>query len=124
MSDNKNETNPQDVLFEQVWLPAFAEKCAELGIPASNEEELATAVENAIMAKAALAQSNTSNAGQLHKFANERLHALWGQDTKSAEDEAMKSAAEVVNRGNFSEDAVKALVSLMTAEKSTSTAGA
>lgn len=113
MPDKENQNpSPQDVLFEQVWLPAFAEKCAEHGIPCSNEEELAIAVENALMAKQALETANSKHASEMHKFANEQLRALLG--TPEGDDDESEKEAEDLS--NLSEDVIKALKALQEAK--------
>ena len=67
---NKEEMTPeQAVLFNSVYLPAFTEKCAELGLSISDEESLSDALEIAACVKMA----NESNSGSLLKEAKEDL---------------------------------------------------
>lgn len=112
MSENQNAT-PHDLLFEQVWLPAFVEKCAAYRIPIQSEADLTTAVENAIMAKTAVDKMQNDSSRQLHKTANAKLQGLLGRTAAPAPQTATKAAASFLQRTPLSDEVLQALTQLV-----------
>lgn len=90
---NTQEMTPaQATLFQQVYVPAFIQKCAELGTPIGDEASLHEALETAAMVKVALSQQTQS----LMKTANLQLKSALGVDVaeaQQAEQIGLKQAA-------------------------------
>jgi len=82
----------QAVLFEEVYLPAFAEKCAELGIQFTDGESVTAALETVSMLK----QSSQTQSVNLVKVAHAALCEQTGTQTpeqrKAAEMQTEKAA--------------------------------
>ncbi len=82
----------QAVLFQDVYLPAFAEKCAELGVEFADEESVQAALETVSMLK----QASQKESGDLVKSAHAALCESRGRQTpkqrKQAEAQAKVAA--------------------------------
>jgi hypothetical protein len=57
---NKEAENAQVALFEEVYLPAFIQKCASHGLTFSDQDSLQSALESVAMLKAAETTQKTS----------------------------------------------------------------
>lgn len=108
---NETETTPQEeVLFKEVYLPAFMSKCAELGINFPDGDSVQDALETTALVKQ-LSQEQNSN---VIKQANASLKAALGIDkmeaAKQSEDMA-KQAAETASRDQSIREAVAGILS-------------
>ena len=64
MGDQGAQQGPAEAtLFNEVYAPAFVEKCASLGMPLADSESLATALETAGKLKE-LAQTQSGSSGR------------------------------------------------------------
>ena len=69
----------QEVLTQNVYVPAFIEKCAERGVQFNSEEELIQALETVALLK----QSQAQQSGSLIKSAHDDLCAAMGVGTST-----------------------------------------
>lgn len=72
----------EQVLLAEVYVPAFVQKCAELGHPLNDEASVHEALETAALVKYALANKEKSTIKQ----ANASLKAILGFDKAEAVD--------------------------------------
>ena len=100
------QMNPDDagaVLYQQVSVPAFCEKCAELGIPIQSEEQLqgALSIVEQLMKQGSTQAENLTKAaaaGLSQQFGEtptqqvQRTEADVGQSLKVAQDETVRAA--------------------------------
>lgn len=85
-----NEANAQAVLFEEVYLPAFTQKCAELGQSFDDQKSLQDALESVAMLNAA----DSTQKGDVVKSAAATLReALGVADPAAAQQAADKETA-------------------------------
>jgi hypothetical protein len=97
MGDQNAQADPaaeaQAVLFQEVYLPAFAEKCAELGIQFADEDSLVAALETVSMLK----QSNQAQSNDIVKAAHaalcERSGVATPEQRKAAKTNSEKAAS-------------------------------
>ena len=84
----------QAVLFEDVYLPAFVEKCAALGLSFNDQASLQSALESVAMLKSA----ETTETVDLTKSAAADLRSAMGvpqpEDTQRAAEEQKQAAAQ------------------------------
>ena len=112
---NKEAENAQAVLFEEIYLPAFLQKCASHGLEFPDQESLQSALESVAMLKSA----ETAQKSGLAKSAAADLRTALGMqqpeqvkaDAAKAE-QTKKEAAEKV--GN---DRVRQAIDALIAEK-------
>jgi hypothetical protein len=106
-----NETTPQEeVLFKEVYLPAFMSKCAELGINFPDGESVQDALETTALVKQ-MSQAQDSN---VIKQANASLKAALGVDKMEAaqkHEDLTKQATEVAARDQSIREAVAGILS-------------
>ena len=88
LADNQLSQEQQTLLTE-LYVPAFVQKCAELGFAINDEASLHEAMETAALVKLALANKNQS----VIKQANASLKSLMGLNEVEAEE--AKTAAQV-----------------------------
>jgi ATP phosphoribosyltransferase regulatory subunit HisZ len=88
MADTKL-SNEQQVLLRELYVPAFVQKCAELGLPINDEAALNEAMETAALVKLALANKNQS----VVKQANASLKTMLGLHEVEAKE--AKTATQV-----------------------------
>jgi len=107
---NVAETTPQEeVLFNEVYLPAFMSKCAELGINFPDGESVNDALETTAIIK----QMSQIQSGNAIKQANAQLKASLGIDkveAAQAQEEHNKQAAMEVAKGQQVREAALALL--------------
>ena len=108
MTTNDNMMKSQEVLFEQVYLPIFVEKCAEKGIVFNSEEDLHSALESAAILKLAKVQSEQGSASVI-KQASAALRKASGMPDQ---DVVEKSAALLAN-----EDVKNAVANLIASKE-------
>jgi hypothetical protein len=83
----------EEALFANVYVPAFAEKCAQLGVNVSDEDTLQDALETTAYVKQSLQQSTSGNI----KAAKAQLKQALGVDlreAKEAQDGRIRAAAQ------------------------------
>ena len=71
MSGTQDQMNPQEVIFERVYLPTFIAKCASHGLELPDGESIQTALESVAMLKA----SEQNETHSLTKSAHEALRS-------------------------------------------------
>ena len=101
----------QNVLFQDVYLPAFAEKCAELGVQFSDESSLSAALETVSMLK----QASQKSSGNVVKAAHAALCEASGIATpvqRAAAEKQSADATKVASAGRIQQ----ALASLATSQ--------
>jgi len=84
--------NEQAILFHNVYVPAFVEKCAELGVPLDSQESLNEALETAALVQVSL----NKQSGSVIKHANAQLKRSLGVDVAekaAVKDQQLKTAA-------------------------------
>ena len=98
----------QAVLFEEVYLPAFAEKCAELGIQFTDQDSVTAALETVSMLK----QASQRTSVDLVKAAHAALCANVGVATPAQRKTAaaQEKKAATVASSNRIQAALAALV--------------
>ena len=90
-------TPEQATLYNEVYVPSFLEKMAELGRTFDNEDDIRTALETTALVKIATASSDQN----VIKEANVRLKKLMGvdiQEAHAARETAVKSASDSVSQ--------------------------
>lgn len=115
MSD-KAQLSPEDaqgVLFDEVYLPSFVEKCAQLGVRFPDQESVQAALESTAMLKTAEAAEQSSLSKNAASDLRNALGIAQPQDPAVAE-AAEKRAADVA-RGNKVREAVDALAAAASA---------
>ena len=90
----------ESVLYQQVYLPAYIQKCAERGIQFADEGDLTAALESTALAKMAMARSQ----GSQIKQANANLKKLLGVDVAEQQAQAEQSIKTAAQRLNSSAD--------------------
>jgi hypothetical protein len=90
MSDDSNKKVEQasELLFDQVYVPAFLKQCKAEGIDFSDPAELRMALQSTLILKSAEAEQNAKVNGSLHKTANLKLREMVGEDVAATEKEA------------------------------------
>ena len=88
---NEEMTQEEAVLFQQVYLPAFLQKCAEIGINIPDEGTLGAALKTTALIKDYIAKS----AGNQIKSAAANLEKVLGVAPEATQEstEGIKSAA-------------------------------
>lgn len=86
----------QQVLYTKVYVPAFLQKCAELGLPISTREEAAIALENAALVRHACDKLNKSATQGVLKQANSILRNAVGAPKKETKVNVDNSVAEAI----------------------------
>ena len=88
---NEEMTKEEQVLFNEVYLPAYLQKCAEIGINIPDEETLGAALKTTVLVKDFMAK----NAGNQIKSAAANLENVLGIKPEAPKEntESIKSAA-------------------------------
>lgn len=97
---NEQMTGEQALLYREVYVPAFLEKCAERGITISDSDTLSSALETTALVKQTLQKSG----GNRIKQANVALKQALGVNTQErleTQDARIKTAAAQL--GNIKE---------------------
>lgn len=103
---NEEMTPEQAVLYTQVFKPAFAQKCAELGLVFSDEGALEEALETAALVKIAL----HSGIRNTVKTANQALKHQLGFDVQEAATTKQANEQSVVKDVAQSRDVRQAIL--------------
>jgi hypothetical protein len=89
-------TQEEAVLFQQVYLPAFIQKCASLGVAFPDEETLKAGLETTALLKHTLSQQQGNVVKQANLALKEALGIPVTMPAKAAEAVATKEAAGAV----------------------------
>lgn len=74
-----------EAMFDQVYVPAYLQKCASRGVTFQDEDELRTALQSTNLLRVnQVKQAAAANSG-LHKSANAALRQLFGEDVEATE---------------------------------------
>jgi len=110
MSDKAlSPEDAQGVLFDEVYLPSFVEKCAKLGVTFPDEESVQAALETTAMLKSAEAAEHSN----LAKSAAVDLRSALGMAPK--QDPAVAAAAEKQAAGRARSNRVRGAVDALAA---------
>jgi len=90
-------TQEEALLFENVYLPAFVEKCAEFGITFPDRETLDTAIESAALLQQAV-ESRGSNTVKQASIALKKALGIEQSQTEQVTERAQKVAASLLGR--------------------------
>jgi hypothetical protein len=85
--DNEQATQEQQVVFQEVYVPVFIEKCAERGLTFPNEQALHEGLETVALVHRAL----DSQQGSVIKSANHELKKSLGLDVHEAQESQASS---------------------------------
>lgn len=118
MSDQNAQMDPaaaaQQVLFQEVWLPKFAEKCAELQIPLPDEESLMAALETVSMLKSSQQRDTGNIVKAAHAALCEKAGVATPEQRKVAESHTKQAAA--VAKSEKIQQALSVLAQLQAAQ--------
>lgn len=81
-----------EMLFDNVYVPAFLQQCEKRGAAITDQDTLVTALTNVSLLKRASAADASATNG-IHKAANLALRGMFGEDVAAVE----KAAAEASN---------------------------
>lgn len=93
--DQAPQTTVGDVLFSRVYVPAFLQKCAELGIVVNSDEEVADLLEIAARVKLASHEQSQVQANSQASFLKQAKLAIAG--TEQPAPASIQGEDEVVN---------------------------
>lgn len=115
--DQEKVAQAGDVLFDEVYVPAFVKRCAEQGIAFSSGDQLKLALDTALRLKEAQAAQVEESNENIHKAANLAIRHMMGEDVDAVEKEAQASASlqgldGSVERTERVQEAAQLLVSL------------
>ena len=74
-----------ELLFDQVYVPSFMQKCSARGVTFQNEDELRMALQSTNMLREKEAREASETNGNLHKAAHAALRGMLGEDVEAAE---------------------------------------
>ena len=109
-----------ETLFDQVYVPAYMQKCAARGITFQDEDELRMALQSTHLLRSKEAQETAETSSNLHKAANVALRGAFGEDVEASEKEAQAAnEAALVGQELGQDEGVQkaaAVLSQLTAE--------
>lgn len=91
-------TQEEALLFENVYLPAFVEKCAEFGITFPDRETLDTAIESAALLKQAIESQGSNTVKQASIALKKALGLDQSQAAEQVTERAQKVAAALTGQ--------------------------
>jgi len=99
-------TGEQALLYREVYIPAFVEKCGELGVEISDPETLNDALETTSLVKQTLQKQGTNRIKQANLTLKQAL-GVQEQEAVENNDERVKEAAAHLGRVQEIREALK-----------------